>query len=177
MLPTPQYPLTPSFPPFGPQRSLQDLEADLPADAVLATPRLLLSIVATTTYLGHATLMREALSTVLRTVGPGTVDRYLSFAVGGGTGEEEWEGQDDAGARGLQEIARPMRGASEYEEETRATQDNSLSVSTPSSCSLSDDDAKVGGNSVITTSERSTPTIRDALATTTSRSSREPSIA
>jgi hypothetical protein len=71
----------------------------------LVTPRLLLSLLAATSYLGFNSLMRETLSTILRTIGPLTVARYLDFAIGLGIGPEEWEGQNSEGAKGLSEVA------------------------------------------------------------------------
>lgn len=158
LLPTPQYPLTPSFPPSSNQASLSDLQSSLPSNTVLATPRTLLSIVATTIYIGHGNLMREALAMVLRTVGPGTVGRYLSFAVGGGIGDEEWEGQDEEGARGLGGVAKPM---SNVDDTASTDHDTSLPLSNPSSTSLSDDGTKVGSAPIPGQSERSTPTVRN----------------
>jgi hypothetical protein len=137
-----------------------------------------LSIVATTIYLGHGNLMREALAMVLRTVGPGTVGRYLSFAVGGGIGDEEWEGQDDQGARGLSGVARPMGPRRESDDSSSADHDTSLPISNPSSTSLSDDGTKVGNAPLPSASERSTPTVRNLLnPDDTGRHSRTPSIA
>lgn len=74
----------------------------------LTSPRLLLSLLATTIYLGHSALLREVLSLILRTIGPGTIGRYLSFAVGDGIGDEEWDGQTGEGARGLEDVAKPL---------------------------------------------------------------------
>lgn len=112
LLPTPTHPLTPAFswipaaPPYLP--SYPRLEAALPPQTHLATPHLLLSLLATTIYLGHAALMREVLAMVLRTVGPATVGRYLGFALGAGCGEEEWDGQRAVAARGMEEVGRAL---------------------------------------------------------------------
>ncbi|KIR30297.1 hypothetical protein I307_03406 [Cryptococcus deuterogattii 99/473] len=50
---------------------------------------------------------------ILRTVGPLTVNQYLSFAVGEGIGDEEWEGQTAEGASGLQDVAKRIPDDSE----------------------------------------------------------------
>lgn len=128
------------------------------------TPRLLLSLLATATYLGHQYLLREALAIVLRTVGPTSVSRYLNFALGHGIGEEEWDGQDERGARGMEAISRAILVG--VDEEAEAEADEWLTVvedaqqrerprphreSTESSASatsgasgVSDDGAKIG---------------------------------
>jgi hypothetical protein len=69
---------------------------------------MLLSLLATTIYLGHSSLLKEVLSLILRTIGPGTLGRYLNFAVGDGIGEEEWDGQTEEGAKGLEDVAKPL---------------------------------------------------------------------
>lgn len=107
LIPTPVHPLSPCF--AGDiDISYPDIIASLPPRTQLATPRLLLSLLATTIYLGHSSLLREVLSLILRTIGPGTIERYLSFAVGGGIGDEEWDGQTEEGARGLEDVAKPL---------------------------------------------------------------------
>jgi hypothetical protein len=107
LIPTPLHPLSPCF--AGDiDISYPDIIASLPPRTQLATPRLLLSLLATTIYLGHASLLREVLSLILRTIGPGTLERYLSFAVGDGIGDEEWDGQAEEGARGLEDVAKPL---------------------------------------------------------------------
>ncbi|KAL1410578.1 hypothetical protein Q8F55_004591 [Vanrija albida] len=108
LLPTASQPLTPSYPPTTPFPSLQTTYHSMAQNNHLVSPRLLLSLLATATYLGQQYLLREVLAIVLRTVGPATVGRYLSFAIGNGVGEEEWTGQDDEGAYGLETIARTM---------------------------------------------------------------------
>lgn len=166
LLPTPENRLTPSFPPTGFIPDYRSIQATLPPQAVLATPRLMLSIVATTIYLGHSTLMRETLGMVLRTVGPGTVGRYLAFATGEGIGEEEWEGQTEEGARGLEGVAKPMRRR-DADDSSLRSQDHSLSISDSSSQSLSEDGIKVRGVPVPSTSDPATPTGQNVLDHTT----------
>lgn len=72
----------------------------------VTSPRLLLSLLATTIYLGQADLMKEVMTMILRTVGPWTINRYLSFAVGEGLGEVEWPTQADEPAYGMHRAAR-----------------------------------------------------------------------
>ena len=62
LLPSPQYPLTPTYPSLFPPPNYTTLSASLPPLSILATPHLLLSLLATTIYLGHTSLMREALA-------------------------------------------------------------------------------------------------------------------
>nr|XP_019000585.1 uncharacterized protein I203_07003 [Kwoniella mangroviensis CBS 8507]OCF64046.1 hypothetical protein I203_07003 [Kwoniella mangroviensis CBS 8507] len=109
LLPTATYPLTPSFPHIALPDYLV-LRASIPPKSHLATPRLLLSLLATTIYLGHGMFMREVLALILRTVGPLTVGRYLSFALGDGIMEEEYFGQSEEGARSLSGIAKIIEG-------------------------------------------------------------------
>lgn len=110
LLPTAAQPLTPSFPPPAEDKfpSLQAAAQNLPEHTQLVTPRLLLSLLATATYLGQQYLLREVLAIVLRTVCPQTVNRYLYFAIGHGIGEEEWDNQDDEGARGMETVAKTV---------------------------------------------------------------------
>lgn len=74
--------------------------------AQLATPHLLLSVIATAIYLGQTRVLREALALTLRTVGPWTVSRYLRFAIGESKGDVEWAGQETEPARGLENLGR-----------------------------------------------------------------------
>ncbi|WVQ62231.1 uncharacterized protein L199_000370 [Kwoniella botswanensis] len=125
LLPTATYPLTPSFP----RITLPDylvLRAAIPPKSHLATPRLLLSLLATTIYLGHGMFMREVLVLVLRTVGPLTVGRYLSFALGDGIMEEEYSGQSEEGARSLNGIAKIITGSRDSSFVSRQTSDEDL---------------------------------------------------
>lgn len=109
LLPTWAYPLTPSFPTTTAGfPTLQKAYQSVPINTHLVTPRLLLSLLATATYLGHQYLLQEVLAIVLRTVGPTTVTRYIGFAIGNGIGEEEWDSQDDEGARGMEKVARTI---------------------------------------------------------------------
>nr|XP_019049196.1 hypothetical protein I302_02977 [Kwoniella bestiolae CBS 10118]OCF28126.1 hypothetical protein I302_02977 [Kwoniella bestiolae CBS 10118] len=105
LLPTAAYPLTPSFPHI-PSPDYLALRSSIPHKAQLVTPRLLLSLLATTIYLGHGAFMREVLASILRTVGPLTVGRYLSFALGDGIEDEEFPGQSEEGVKALSGIAK-----------------------------------------------------------------------
>lgn len=97
---------------------------------------------------------------VLRTVGPTTIGRYLSFATGGGIGEEEWPGQNADGAKGLEEVAQKIKVHEESEEE----EDLDSAAAKLSSTTLSDDGAKIGDIPYQDSpSDRSTPTITQAL--------------
>lgn len=108
LLPTPAHPLTPAFSSPDTPDYLDILDG-LPTNTYLASPRLLLSLLATTIYLGQVGLMKEVLTTILRTIGPATICRYLNFAIGDGVGEEEWDGQTDEPAQGLGNVARHFR--------------------------------------------------------------------
>lgn len=118
--------------------------------------------------------MREVLSMVLRTVGPATVCRYVNFAMGDGIGEAEWERQDLEGARGLSEIAKPLRGSGsntplEHDEVEELVEGNSHRNSADSSGSYTksgDDGSKVSGTS--------TTTISRAISSASSRTIRGP---
>ncbi|WVO17887.1 hypothetical protein L204_105585 [Cryptococcus depauperatus] len=106
LLPTSTHPLTPAFPNITSHPPYNSMQS--PPNTHLTTPRLLLSLLATTIYLGHGNLLREVLAMILRTIGPLTVNQYLAFAVGDGIGAEEWEEQDEEGAKSLQNVARSL---------------------------------------------------------------------
>ena len=74
-MPTPSKPLTPSFPCPGPQTSL-------PPGHHPATPRFLLSLLATAVYLSIPSTASQALNAILSSIGPHTVIQYLNFAIG-----------------------------------------------------------------------------------------------
>ena len=98
LIPTPSYPLTPSFyfmtspsPPTGHHP---------------ATPRFLLSLLATSVYLSIPSITSQALSMILNSVGPHTVIRYINFATGLGIGPPE--GDDPEAAVGLEDVAKEV---------------------------------------------------------------------
>ena len=68
-----------------------------------ATPRFLLSLLATAVYLSIPSIAGQSLRYILTTVGPTTAIRYLNFAIGKGIGPEE-ENAPEA-AVGLEHIA------------------------------------------------------------------------
>ncbi|WWC86210.1 uncharacterized protein L201_001083 [Kwoniella dendrophila CBS 6074] len=188
LLPTATHPLTPSFPKITSTPDYPTLQALLSPKAHLATPRLLLSLLATTTYLGHGVLMREVLTLILRTVGPLTVCRYLSFAIGDGIGEEEYTGQTQGGVRSLMHVAKTIRDDGDISFASRQTSDEDLveealhsSEHTPRSSSdsgiklsdSSEDSIRHGGIPIPslqfpsrTNSMRSTRTTDDPFSTT-----------
>jgi hypothetical protein len=75
--PTSFQPLTPAFPFFDPSD-----EPPLPSGYHPATPRFLLSLLATAVYLSIPNIVSQALSLILSSIGPTTVLGYLNFALG-----------------------------------------------------------------------------------------------
>jgi hypothetical protein len=148
LLPTPSHPLTPVFPSLIPLSSIADASVPL---TTTTTPQQLLSLLATTIYLGHTPLMREVLSAILRTVGPGTIGRYVGFALGDGCGPD-----DDSVGQGLEGVARPLPKtmcAEEEPEEPEEEGEEDQSIyrqssihrdSTDSTDSKAEEDCKVG---------------------------------
>ncbi|OCH92670.1 hypothetical protein OBBRIDRAFT_790967 [Obba rivulosa] len=115
MIPTPSFPLTPSFPSSSPAAS------STPAGHHLATPRLLLSLLATSVFLAIPSVAAPTLAAVLRTIGPRSAVRYLNFAIGAGMGEPE-EGELDA-AVGLEGVAEIIKEEDEVEDEPSQQRD------------------------------------------------------
>ncbi|EGN92679.1 hypothetical protein SERLA73DRAFT_127272 [Serpula lacrymans var. lacrymans S7.3] len=75
LIPSTSHPLTPAFPgPPSPDNILPNHHH--------ATPRFLLSLLATSVYLSIPSLASQALSCILNTVGPYTAVQYLTFAIG-----------------------------------------------------------------------------------------------
>lgn len=83
LIPTPARPLTPAFAVPAPAPPAT------PSGHHNATPRFLLSLLATASFLEMHALAAQALDMILATVGPFTVLRYHHFATGGGIGEPE----------------------------------------------------------------------------------------
>ncbi|KAH8120678.1 hypothetical protein DFH11DRAFT_83143 [Phellopilus nigrolimitatus] len=79
--PSRDVPLTPSFPRPAPP-------TDTPAAHHPATPRFLLSLLATAIYLAVPSLVSQTILLVLNSLGPHTVIRYLNFAIGKGIGDK-----------------------------------------------------------------------------------------
>ncbi|KDQ54916.1 hypothetical protein JAAARDRAFT_38030 [Jaapia argillacea MUCL 33604] len=107
LIPTPSYPLTPSFSPSTTSNSKPYTPIPMPPGHQPATPRFLLSLLATSVYISIPSIATQALGTILGSVGPKTVMRYLGFAVGKGIGEVEGEGEECEGAAvGLENVAK-----------------------------------------------------------------------
>ncbi|KAG9127367.1 hypothetical protein FRC07_014531 [Ceratobasidium sp. 392] len=98
LIPSNQHPLTQSFPIACPPSSAPD-------GSHPATPRFLLSLLATATFLHIPSVTTQALLLVLSTIGPWTISRYFGFAIGQGVGEPE--GDEPQSAAGLNAIGRP----------------------------------------------------------------------
>ncbi|KAG6918684.1 hypothetical protein DXG01_012502 [Tephrocybe rancida] len=91
-------PLTPSFPHELPLHKV-------PTDHHPATPRFLLSLLATAVYLSIPFLVSQALSSILSTVGPHTVLKYLNFAIGSHIGQLDRGSGEPEAAVGLESVA------------------------------------------------------------------------
>uniref|UniRef100_A0A8H8CQL6 BTB domain-containing protein n=1 Tax=Psilocybe cubensis TaxID=181762 RepID=A0A8H8CQL6_PSICU len=75
LISTTNHPLTPPF-------SNAPIPEDLPAGHHPATPRFLQSLLATAIYLSIPSVASQALSLILKTIGPTTILQYLNFACG-----------------------------------------------------------------------------------------------
>ena len=105
LIPTPLHPLTRSF------SNCAETEVTPPGHHS-ATPRFLLSLLATAIYLSIPSVAGQSLRHILNTVGPTTAIRYLNFAVGKGIGPEE-DNTPEA-AVGLEHLAEiPNSGAAD----------------------------------------------------------------
>lgn len=98
--PTPSQPLTPNFPVPGPPD-------DTPSGHHPATPRFLLSLLATAVYLSIPSIASQALNAILGSVGPYTAVQYLSFALGHVVGNDSLS--EEEGAIGLEHIAQTIQ--------------------------------------------------------------------
>lgn len=97
LVPSITQPLTSSFP------VLSDLTP--PTGHHPATPRFLLSLLATSVYLSIPSLASQALASILSTVGPHTVLQYLNFALGKSIGPPHPLFNDPETAVGLEHVA------------------------------------------------------------------------
>lgn len=105
LMPTASHPLTPVFS-LSPDPSSPPPPSSIPAGHQAATPRFLLSLLATATFLGMPAAAAHALQLILASVGPFTVVRYLNFAIGKGIGpSEEAEASEGKAAVGLDGVA------------------------------------------------------------------------
>lgn len=95
LVPSTQSPLTSSFP-------IAESPAPVPEGSHPATPRFLLSLLATANFLHIPSVSSQALLLVLSTIGPWTIARYLGFAIGQGVGQSE--GEEPQSAVGLDTI-------------------------------------------------------------------------
>ncbi|KAF8665100.1 hypothetical protein AX16_000568 [Volvariella volvacea WC 439] len=98
IIPSPSQPLTPSFP-FP-----QELPSTPPGHHP-ATPRFLLSLLATAIYLSIPTVATQALSLILNTIGPHTVLLYHNFALGKSIGPPPTLFPEPEAAVGLEHVA------------------------------------------------------------------------
>lgn len=102
--PTATHPLTPMFPnPPMPSKP------DIPEGHHLATPRFLLSLLATSLFLSIPSVAHQALSSVLNTIGPYTAVQYLDFALGKPIGPLVPELGEAEAAVGLENVAKLLR--------------------------------------------------------------------
>ncbi|KAF7306467.1 BTB domain-containing protein [Mycena indigotica] len=76
LIPTTSHPLTTAFP------FTSNIDSSIPQGHHPATPRFLLSLLATSVYLSIPLVAAQALSSILSTIGPHTVLSYLNFALG-----------------------------------------------------------------------------------------------
>ncbi|ELU41491.1 hypothetical protein AG1IA_04478 [Rhizoctonia solani AG-1 IA] len=79
--------------------------ASAPPGSHPATPRFLLSLLATANYLNIPSVSNQALNLVLSTISPWTIARYFGFAIGHGIGQPE--GNEPEAAVGLDTIGQP----------------------------------------------------------------------
>ncbi|CEL57518.1 hypothetical protein RSOLAG1IB_02259 [Rhizoctonia solani AG-1 IB] len=80
--------------------------ASAPPGSHPATPRFLLSLLATANYLNIPSVSNQALNLVLSTISPWTITRYFGFAIGHGIGQSE--GNEPEAAVGLDTIGQPV---------------------------------------------------------------------
>jgi hypothetical protein len=108
-MPTPSKPLTPSFPSPGPQ-------PPLPPGHHPATPRFLLSLLATAVYLSIPSTASQALNAILSSIGPRTVIQYLNFAIGKPIGNAHEN--EPVAAVGLENLAENIQDIATNESST-----------------------------------------------------------
>lgn len=102
LIPTTAYPLTPAF-------SGVVLSDERPSGMHPATPSFLRSLLATAIYLSIPSVASQALSLILKTIGPTTVLQYLDFACGKVLDKYSIEASDEPQAAvGLENVAYPL---------------------------------------------------------------------
>ncbi|GJJ13924.1 hypothetical protein Clacol_008181 [Clathrus columnatus] len=136
LLTTPTYPLTPAFP-----DNMMSFSFDHPPGHHPATPRFLLSLLATSVYLSISSVTSQALSLILSSISPYTIIRYLNFAIGKGIGPPD--DSDPETAIGLEHIAKPIP----------SRPDSRLSI-TPSISTLTADSVLIESQSNIETLQK-----------------------
>jgi hypothetical protein len=85
---------------------------DIPPGHHPATPRFLVSLLATAVYLSIPTIASQALNAILSSVGPYTVIQYLNFSLGQAIEKESSE--EPEAAVGLEYIAQRIQERQEY---------------------------------------------------------------
>lgn len=98
LIPTTSEPLSPSL--------KSPVHDELPPGHHPATPRFLLSLLATSLYLSIPSVASQAISSILSTVGPYTVLQYLDFALGRPIGLLDADKREPEAAMGLEHVAR-----------------------------------------------------------------------
>ncbi|KAG8906224.1 hypothetical protein FRB99_007371 [Tulasnella sp. 403] len=121
LVPTTSQPLTPSYLSTSPY-------IPPPSGHHPATPRFLLSLIATSVYLSIPAVTSNALSLVLSTIGPTTVIRYLNFALGNGIGGTAPGDLDSA--IGLENVGRDLPDDANLTAQLEASERLSVSETT-----------------------------------------------
>ncbi|KAG1749616.1 uncharacterized protein EDB91DRAFT_1344244 [Suillus paluster] len=99
LIPSSSHPLTPAF-------SGSPLPCDTPKGHHTASPRLLLSLLATAVYLSIPSIASQAVNCIMNTIGPYTVIPYLNFAIGKPV--DTCPDKEAEAAVGLEHIAQPV---------------------------------------------------------------------
>ncbi|KAK7064727.1 BTB domain-containing protein [Favolaschia claudopus] len=103
LIPSTTQPLTSAFP-----FTSVNLHPPTPSGHHPATPRFLLSLLATSVYLSIPFLAAEALASILGTIGPYTVLQYLDFALGKPLGLPDSQWNEPDAAVGLEGVAQDV---------------------------------------------------------------------
>ncbi|TIC41760.1 hypothetical protein E3Q08_03108 [Wallemia mellicola] len=127
--PTPQYPLTPSYPTFEQPQSNS-------SNTQLATPEFCVSLIATAIYLGCPSIANKALNFILASISPINVSFFLKFALGEGLGaHRHWYPGEQEAAVGMEEIGLVMEKCLDTHIETSESEATPSGVATPISAS------------------------------------------